>query len=108
MVRYLSEAEAERDALPAQERAAMINADKKLRALGPNLPAPHSSDVRGVKATLRELRPRGGRSPHRGLYRQVGQVFVIAAIGPDGKSDSRGFNRAVQRALERLEKVEES
>jgi hypothetical protein len=41
------------------------------------------------------------------LYRQVGQVFVVAAIGPEAQADPRGFDRAVRRALERLAKVEE-
>jgi hypothetical protein len=106
-VRYLREADEELEALPAVERAAMIRADKKLREIGPNLGSPHTSDVRGIKATLRELRPRGGRSPYRGLYRRVGQELVIAAIGPDGKTDKRGFRKAVDRALARLDKVEE-
>src|SRR5689334_2380342 len=106
IVRYLPEAEEERDALPARERAAMINAEKKLIALGPLLPPPHSSAVRGAPG-LRELRPRGGSSPWRGLYRRIDDEFVIAAIGPDGKSDPKGFNQAAQGAMQRLEKVEE-
>ena len=93
--------------LPPQEIGAMINAEKKLRVLGPQLGSPHTSAVRGVWGTLRELRPRQGKSPWRGLYRQVGMEFVIAAIGPDGETDRRGFNQAAQRALERLQKVEE-
>jgi hypothetical protein len=105
-VRYLPEAEDELAALPKQEQAAMINADRKLRELGPSLGAPHTSSVRGIKATLRELRPRGGRSPWRGLYRRVGQEFIIAAVGPEAEQDQRGFDRAVQQALDRLEKLE--
>ena len=104
MVRYLPEAEQERMALPERERAALINADRKLMQLGPRLRWPHTSAVQGVKGTLRELRPRAGRSPTRALYRQVGQDFVVGAIGPDGQSDPGGFNRAAQLALERLEK----
>lgn len=106
-VRYLPEAEEERRALPAQEHPSLFNAEQKLAALGPKLRAPHTSAVRRVRGTLRELRPRAGRSPYRALYRQVGQDFVIAAIGPDGKSDRRGFERAAQLAMERLAAVEE-
>jgi|SRR6266852_3032626 len=106
IVRYMPEAEDELGALPEPERAAMINADKKLRALGPQLGAPHTSAVLGIEETLRELRPRAGRSPWRGLYRRVGQEFLIAAIGPDAEVDRRGFDRAVRQALDRLEKVE--
>jgi hypothetical protein len=105
-VRYLREAEDELAALPGVERAAMINADKKLREFGPHLGTPHTSAVRGVRGSLRELRPRGGRSPWRGLYRRVGQEFVIAAVGPEAKADRRGFDRAVRQALDRLAKVE--
>lgn len=106
IVRYLREAEDELAALPEPERAAMINADKKLRALGPQLLAPHTSAVLGIRATLRELRPRGGRSPWRGLYRRVHNEFIIAAIGPDAEQDQRGFDRPVRRALDGLEKLE--
>lgn len=56
---------------------------------------------------LRELRPRAGRSAYRALYRQVGEVLVVAAVGPEAQSDPRGFNRAVRRAQERLAKVKE-
>jgi len=41
------------------------------------------------------------------LYRQVGEAFVVAAVGPEAQSDPRGFERTVRRALERLAKVEE-
>lgn len=42
----------------------------------------HTSAVQGF-AGLRELRPRAGRSPWRAMYQRVGDVFVIAAIGPE-------------------------
>lgn len=105
-VAYLPEAEQERSALPKTERAALINADAKLGAYGPLLGYPHTSAVRGAEG-LRELRPRAGRSAWRALYRQVGEVLVVAAIGPEAQSDPRGFARTVRRALERLAKVEE-
>ncbi len=54
-----------------------------------------------------ELRPRAGRSAWRALYRQVGDVFVLAAVGPEAQSDPRGFDRAVRRALRRLADLEE-
>jgi hypothetical protein len=102
VVAYLPEAEQERAALPKSER----NADAKLSAYGPLLGYPHTSAVRGAER-LRELRLRAGRSAYRALYRQVGEVFVVAAVGPEAQSDPRGFNRAVRRAQERLAKVEE-
>jgi hypothetical protein len=106
VVAYLPEAEQERAALPKPERAALINADAKLSAYGPQLGYPHTSAVRGAVA-LRELRPRAGRSACRALYRQVGEVFVVAAVGPEAQSDPRGFSRAVRQAQERLAKVEQ-
>jgi hypothetical protein len=56
---------------------------------------------------LRELRPRAGRSPWRVLYRRVGQVFVLAAIGPEAESDHRGFDQAARHAGSRLDELEE-
>jgi len=73
---------------------------------GPLPGYPHTSAVRGAEG-LRELRPRAGRSAYRALYRRVGEVFVVAAVGPEAQSDPRGFDRAVRRAQERLAKVEE-
>lgn len=103
--RYLAEAIKERNALVPMERAALINAEAKLAALGPDLPYPHSSAVQGSDR-LRELRPRGGRSPWRALYRRVGDEFVIAAVGPDAQVDPRGFAVACRRAETRLTKME--
>jgi hypothetical protein len=88
IVAYLPEAERERAALPKSERAALINADAKLGAYGPRLGYPHTSAVRGADK-LRELRPRAGRSVWRALYRQVGEAFVVAAVGPEAQADPR-------------------
>jgi len=103
---YLAEAEQERAALPKAERAALINADAKLGAYGPQLGYPHTSAVRDADR-LRELRSRAGRSAWRALYRQVGEGFVVAAVAPEAQSDPRGFDRAVRRALKRLAHLEE-
>ena len=104
-VRYLPQAEAERGSLVAREKAALINADLKLAALGPDLPYPHSSAVQGADRS-RELRPRGGRSRWRALYRQVGSVFVVAAIAPDAQVDRRAFAAGCRRAEDRLAQIE--
>jgi hypothetical protein len=50
----------------------------KLREIGPALGHPHTSNVQSAR-NLGEVRPRQGRSPWRGLYRQIGQVFVVGA-----------------------------
>ena len=107
VVAYLAEAERDRVAMPKAELAALINADAKLAAYGPRLGYPHTSAVRDARG-LRELRPRAGRCRHRALYRQIGDVFVVAAVGPEAQSDPVGFGRAVRRALQRLADVEEA
>jgi len=91
--------------LPVGERVAMMHAIEKLEALGPGLPFPHQSNVQGADG-LRELRPRAGRSPWRGLYGQVGKTFVIVAVGPEAKVDPRGFKRAVRTAKSRMAEIE--
>lgn len=101
----VDEAVSEVDSLEGTEREAMENAVKKLQALGPRLGYPHSSAVRGAES-LRELRPRAGRSPWRAFYRRIGEAFVIGAIGPEAAVDRRGFDRAVTLAGARLDEVE--
>lgn len=91
---------------PDAARAATTPLSEKLRAVGPNLPYPHSSNVEGSKK-LRELRPRGGRSVTRPLYRQFGDVFVVGAYAPEAESDKRGFARACREAERRLGQMEE-
>ena len=103
---YLPDAEEEREAMPVNERHALYNAVAKLQAIGPTLDHPHTSAVRGSPG-LRELRPRAGRSPWRALYRQVGDYFVVAAIGPEAEHNLRGFRRACLAAEKRLNKLED-
>lgn len=103
---FCAEAEAELAALPEPEQLAMLTAVEKLRVVGDRLPYPHSSAVRGGRAGLRELRPRGGRSPWRAFYRRVGDRLVIGAISPEAKHDPNGFARAVRLAAERIARVE--
>ncbi|MCU4183880.1 type II toxin-antitoxin system RelE/ParE family toxin [Acidiferrimicrobium sp. IK] len=104
LVVYLPGAERERAALSAVERAALHNAVVKPEALGPALRHPHTSAVQEV-ASLRELRPRAGRSPWRALYRQVGERFVIAAITPEALQDPPGLRRACSAAEQRLSEL---
>jgi hypothetical protein len=80
------EADAERErSWPPKEKAAMLNAVQKLEAAGPRLGSPHSSAV----------------------YRQVkASTFVILAVAPEAQIDSRGFDAAVARAVERYRHLE--
>jgi len=64
-VEVLEPAGEELAVLPKAERRAMLNALEKLHVLGLLLGAPHTSQVKG--SSLRELRPRQGRSPWRAL-----------------------------------------
>lgn len=100
------DAEKELDQLPVRERAAVVTVIDKLRAIGGGLPYPHSSNVQ-IADNLRELRPRQGRCRWRAFYRPVGDVFVVAAVGPEAESDLRGFNKAVERAAIRLDELED-
>lgn len=90
----------------ARDAAAVDNAIEKLKTSGPSLPYPHSSNVVGANK-LRELRPRGGRSVIRPLYRQFGGTFVIGAYAAEAQSDKRGFKKACAAAERRLAEVEE-
>jgi hypothetical protein len=91
--------------LPAAERRAVMTAVAKLEAFGDQLGAPHSSQVKGSRVGIRELRPRSGRSPWRALYRRVGGAMVVLAVGPEAEHDRRGFDRAVRLAEERLKEI---
>jgi hypothetical protein len=102
---YHPDAEVERNKPPTKERTAIAHVVEKLEALGPDLPYPHQSAVRGSKGGIRELRPRSGRSPWRPLYRRIGDVFVVLAVGPEAENDRRGFDKAVSVAEERLREV---
>lgn len=104
-VRLLAEARTELLAMEPHERAAMQRALRKLEAIGERLGFPDTSAVRTAESTLRELRPRAGRSPWRAFYRRVGSTLVVAAIGPEATADHTGFRRAVRQAERRLEVI---
>jgi hypothetical protein len=91
--------------MPEAERDAMREVVRKLERFGDHLPAPHSSAVRSADR-LRELRPRGGHSPWRALYRRIGPRMWVGAFGPEAGHDERGFDGACRRAEQRLDRVE--
>ena len=98
-------AEEELMRIPEREQVAIRNAVAKLEAQGLQLGYPHSSAIQGADR-VRELRPRGGNSPWRAFYRQIGGVFVVASIGPEAQVKARNFDRAVTVAEQRLNDVE--
>jgi hypothetical protein len=101
------DAEIELSKVPAREKAAIDTALDKLRAIGPALGFPHTSAVRGIDGSLRELRPRQGRCPWRAFYGQIGDTLVVAAIGPEAGVDPKGFTRAIKQAARRLDDIEQ-
>jgi hypothetical protein len=101
MVQWHLEAEQELQGLPPAERVALLRAVQKLEVLGPRLPFPHQSAVK-AGGGLRELRPRGGRSPWRALYKRSENTFTIVAISPEAQVDQRGFERAIATVHRRL------
>ena len=105
-VLVLPEAREELRGVPIADRMAIEHAFEKLIVLGDQLGAPHSSSIRGAGETLRELRPRAGRSRWRALYRRIGDQFVVAAIGPEAAVNATGFRGAVAKALARLNALE--
>jgi hypothetical protein len=86
----------------------MEHAVERLKATGPRLLHPHSSAVQGkVGKGFRELRPRAGRSRWRPIYRRAKpDTFVIVAVAPEAEIDSRGFDAAVVRAVERFANID--
>ncbi len=92
--------------MPAAERRSIDHAVEKLRNDGPRLRFPHASNVRGA-ANLFELRPRSGRSRWRAFCRRVGDLMIIAAVGPEAEVDPRGFARALEAAQWRLAELEQ-
>lgn len=87
------------------ERVAIQHVRDKLEALGPTLSTPHSSAIKGKDgAGLRELRPRGGRSRWRPIYKRVRPgIFVILAIAPEAQIDKRRFDESIRHAKSRLD-----
>ncbi|MCC7362721.1 MAG: type II toxin-antitoxin system RelE/ParE family toxin [Anaerolineales bacterium] len=105
-VEVLAEAQAELRRLPPREAQAVAQAVRKLEALGEELGHPHTTAIQGSRGTLRELRPRQGDSPWRVFYRRIGEVLVIAAVGPEATVKPRDFRRVVALAEERLSRWE--
>ena len=99
------DARVELKALPAADRIAIEHAIEKLMVYEDRLGAPHSSAIQGAAETLRELRPRAGRSRWRAFYRRVGDTFVIAAVGPEAAVNPSEFRKSVGNALERLRQI---
>ena len=89
-VGLLPDAEEELEAPPMTEEVALRTVMEKLEALGSRLPFPHQSAVRG--ASVRELRPRSGRSPWRAFYRRTGAWGLFRRVDrPRGHCQPEGL-----------------
>jgi hypothetical protein len=93
-------------ALPSGERIALLKALERLELHGDSLGYPHTSSVKDASSTLRELRPRAGRSPWRVFYRRIGSELVIGSIGPEANVNPQRFRRAVDLAITRLDEYQ--
>lgn len=95
-------------AAPIQDEVAAVVG--LLRAVGPSLPFPHSSSIRGSRVThLRELRIQAGGKPIRTLYAFDPRRVAVLLVGGDKTGDARWYRRAVPRAerlyLRHLERI---
>jgi hypothetical protein len=88
---------------------AVVAVIEKLKVHGPALKFPHQSGVKGGAGKgLRELRPTGGRTLVRPLYRRFDNLYIILAIGPEATVDKTGFDNAVKWAQHQRKNIEDS
>ena len=77
---------AELRGLPVAERGAVMNAIAKLEAFGDQLGWPHTSQVKGSRFGIRELRPRAGRSGVEGAVPAGGRRHGCARRRPGSRA----------------------
>lgn len=81
--------------LDSAEQIAVTNVVTKLRVLGYELGAPHTSALEGTDLPLRELRPKQGRSPLRVIYAFDPARQAVLLIGGDKSGDPKFYRRIV-------------
>lgn len=87
-----------------REHGALLNAVRKLGEIGEQLGPPHMKPLKGKRAaTLRELRPRQGRSDWRAIYRRAGDFYAILAI-----DRHMNFESLIERAQARAGRYDQS
>lgn len=85
------------------ETKAIEHAIVVLQTMGPRVGFPHTSAVRtSNQVTLRELRPRRGRSRHRVLFATRRGQCILLALAPEANHRPRAFRQAVLDAYQRI------
>lgn len=84
--------------LTADEQGAVISVVTKLEIAGVSLGRPHTGHLEGTEEPLRELRPKGGRSPLRIVYAFDPMRSAILLIGGDKSGDPRFYDRLIRLA----------
>jgi hypothetical protein len=91
-----------------REANAIRNAIRILASADGRLDFPHTSAVQTTTSTtLRELRPRRGRSRHRVLFAPRAEAPILLAIAPEAGLEPHRFRRAVGDAIGRLAELNE-
>lgn len=87
------------DTLSEREQTAVDSCVRQLEDLGPVLPFPHSSDVRGFRhGVMRELRVRSGGTPIRVFYAFDEKRTALLLIGGRKGSNNRFYDQMVHVA----------
>ena len=84
--------------LTGKEQAKLLAAILQLKALGPTLPFPLSSAIKGARHALRELRIQVDGQPYRILYAFDPERSAVLLVGGDKTGDARWYKRAVHHA----------
>lgn len=98
-VEYTDEFEAWWETLDEPEQDSVAASVGMLEELGPRLPFPHSSGVRGSKHShMRELRVQHAGRPYRVFYAFDPRRSAILLLGGDKTGDDLFYERMVPRA----------